>query len=106
MVEERQEDEQHERKGPLPRIGPLLEQEDRHREHEESERLLRHRAREHEEASEQRNEQARRKPDGPSTGRLHAEQVCGQDDERRDQDDDELDVRERRQPAEHRGRGP
>src|SRR6266545_4513383 len=63
MMEERQEDEQHDRKRPLPRIRPLLEQEDRDGEHEEPNRLLRHRARQHEEAPEQSDEQARRRPD-------------------------------------------
>src|SRR5438034_11816548 len=56
-----------------------------HREHEQADRFLRHGARQEEEAPEEGDEQARGDARDPTTRRLHAQEVRGQDDSRGDQ---------------------
>ena len=104
-MQEGQEEQQQDRQGSLPGIRSLVEQEDGHREDEESDGLLRDRAREEEEAPEQGDEEARDEAGQPTAGRLHSEQIRREDCEGRDQRHDQLDVRKRGQSSEcERGR--
>src|SRR5438034_8717835 len=59
-----------------------------HREHEQADRFLRHGARQEEEAPEEGDEQARGDARDPTTRRLHAQEVRGQDDSRGDRSEE------------------
>src|SRR5438093_1564563 len=80
-----------------PEASPAEEQKDRDGEDQQTNRLFRDRTREEEEAAEEDDEQARNEASQSAARCLHAEQVGGNDRERREQRHDELDVGERRE---------